>query len=247
MLAIFWFILGLVIGSFLNVCIWRLPRGESIIYPPSHCPSCGHALHWRDLVPVFSYLALRGRCRYCEARISPRYPLVEALTGGLFLFLGWHYGLSPRLPAALVLVCVLEVAAFVDLEHQRIPNSLVLFGAVAGVVLNLLGGGPGWLEMALGALAGGGVLWLVAVASREGMGGGDVKLAAMAGLYLGWRSALVGLFLGVLGGGVVAAALLAARRLGRRDPMPFGPFLAVGFWVALVWGEELLAWYLHLF
>lgn len=242
--ALIFFVSGLVAGSFLNVCIWRLPRGESVVFPPSHCPACGRRLAWRDMVPVLSYVFLRGRCRYCGGRISPRYPLVEAVTGAAFLFLLFRYGPAPGLAAALVLTCVLEVAAFVDLEHMRIPNGLLLAGAVAGFLLNLLPGGPGLREMALGAVAGAGPLLAVVLASRGGMGWGDVKLAAVAGLYLGWRLALTGLFLGVLAGGVAAAGLLITRRVRRRDPIPFGPFLAAGFWVAMVWGEKLLAWYL---
>ncbi|TDA67735.1 MAG: prepilin peptidase [Clostridia bacterium] len=244
--AVIFFVFGLVVGSFLNVCIWRLPRGESVVFPPSHCPACGRRLAWRDMVPVLSYIFLQGRCRYCGSRISHRYPLVEALTGAAFLFLFYLYGTSSRLVAALVLTCVLEVAAFVDLEHMRIPNGLLLTGAVAGLLVNLLPGSLGWREMALGAVAGAGPLLAVVLASRGGMGGGDVKLAAVAGLYLGWRLALTGLFLGVVAGGVMAVVMLALRRVGRRDPIPFGPFLAVGFWVAMVWGKELLACYLRL-
>lgn len=242
--AVIFSIFGLVVGSFLNVCIWRLPRGESVVFPPSHCPACGRRLAWRDMVPVLSYIFLRGRCRYCGSRVSLRYPLVEAVTGAAFPFLFCLYGPSPALAASLVLTCVLEVAALVDLEQMRIPNGLLLAGAVAGVLLNLPPGGPGLREMALGVVAGAGPLLAVVLASRGGMGGGDVKLAAVAGLYLGWRLVLTGLFLGVLAGGVAAAVMLALRRVGRRDPIPFGPFLAAGFWVAMVWGEELLAWYL---
>jgi len=249
-------VFGLVAGSFLNVVIYRLPRGESIIRPPSSCPECGARLAWFELVPVLSYLFLRGRCRRCGGRISLRYPAVEALTAGLFLTVYLMYetqlrgGLFPpaahfgwTLAKGVFLTGGLIAAAFIDAEHRIIPNRLVLALFGGAVVLVPLAGDIGLGSAVLGGLAAGGLLLLLALLSKGGMGGGDIKFAAVCGLYLGWPAVMIGLFLGALCGSLFGLALVLTKRRRRREPIPFGPHLAAGFFVALLWGEELLRWY----
>jgi leader peptidase (prepilin peptidase)/N-methyltransferase len=238
-------LLGLVCGSYLNVVISRLPRGEGTLSGRSRCPECRHVLGWRDLVPVASYLLLRGRCRYCGARISLQYPAVEICTATVFILLFWRFGLSPVLAKYLFLGGLLVAASFIDLEHYIIPDGLIVAGLAGGAVLGLAAHDVGFWSALAGLAVGGGALLLVALASRGGMGGGDVKLAAVTGLFLGWPLGPLGLFFGVCLGGVVAAVLLALGIRGRKDPVPFGPFIAVGALLALLAGRECLEWYLR--
>lgn len=237
------FIFGLIIGSFLNVCIWRLPREESIIRPGSHCPACSTALGVRDLVPVLSWLFLRGKCRACGEKISPRYPVVELLSGGLFLATYLHYGLTPGLLAGLVFLGFMVAITFIDLDHQIILDGMLALLAVCGLGLQLWTGAVGIVNMLIGAGAGGGLLLLLAILSRGGMGGGDVKFAAALGFWLGWPGILLGLFIGFVLGGVISLLLLASGLRGRKDFIPFGPFIAIGAWIALLYGRKILGWY----
>ncbi|MDR5683544.1 MAG: prepilin peptidase [Armatimonadota bacterium] len=242
------FVFGAIFGSFTNVLIHRLPRGESVILPGSRCRSCGRRLEWWENVPILSFLALRGRCRTCDARISPRYLVVEILVAGLFAYCAWRHALTWEGAACAVFGVLLVAVFFIDLEHKIIPDRITLPGMALGLVLSGLRDGP-W-GMAAGAAAGlgaGGVLLLIAMASRGGMGGGDVKLAAMMGTFLGWPLIGVGLFAGVLIGGLVALVLLATGIKKRKDHIPFGPALAVGGFVAMEWGRQLLRWYLGAF
>jgi leader peptidase (prepilin peptidase)/N-methyltransferase len=251
MLYLFAFVLGAAIGSFLNVCIWRLPLGESIAYPPSHCPACGTSIRVRDNIPVLSYLLLRGRCHSCGAGISLRYPAVELLTGVASIALFHHCGLSPTLATYGLFVAALIVITFIDIDHQIIPDVISLPGVVLGLAFSTLGYGvPVW-DSVIGALLGGGILYLVAVGyhawtGREGMGGGDIKLLAMVGAFLGWRGVLVTLILGSFSGALIGIALIAARGADSRLPIPFGPFLALGAVCALLFGEALIHWYLQI-
>ncbi|MDI6631096.1 MAG: prepilin peptidase [Thermoanaerobacteraceae bacterium] len=249
-------IFGLLSGSFLNVLIYRLPRGESIIRPASHCLACGVRLAWYDLVPVVSYLVLRGRCRRCGGRISPRYPAVEILTAALFLLVyavlrsQAEAGAFPQesrfiwvLVKYLFFTAGLIAAALIDLEHRLIPNRLVL-GLLAGAaVLVPLARDVSLESSAAGALIAGGALLFLGWVTRGGMGGGDVKFAAVAGLYLGLQKVLLGLFLGAVLGSVAGLVLIAAGKRTRKDYIPFGPYLSAGFLVAMLWGEELVRWY----
>ncbi len=244
-------LVGVVIGSFLNVCIVRLPAGQSIVYPPSHCPRCGTRIRSRDNIPLISYLVLRGRCRSCGGRISVRYPVVEALTGVLFVLLAQRFGCSPYLGIAALLVAALIVITFIDIDHQIIPDVISLPGIVVGLLVSALGYGPPFVDSALGALCGGGILYAVAfgyhaLTGREGMGGGDIKLLAMIGAFLGWRGVLVTLVLGSFSGAVVGVTLMLARGADTRLPIPFGPFLALGAVCGLFFGEHLIHWYLQL-
>lgn len=249
MIEVNWFftvlaaVFGLFAGSFLNVLIYRLPRGEQVTGGRSRCPACAHALAWFDLAPVLSFIFLQGRCRHCLARISLRYPLVELLTGAVFAALLLRFGLTPALAKYLFLGAVLIAASLIDLEHYLIPDRLVLAGLFGGVVLGVLARDVGLLSALLGAAVGGGVLLLIAVLSGGGMGGGDIKLAAVTGLFLGWPLGPLGLFAGACLGGLLGVFLLVFKLKGRKDPLPFGPFIALGTLLSLLGGKEFLAWY----
>jgi leader peptidase (prepilin peptidase) / N-methyltransferase len=239
---------GLCVGSFLNVVIARLPVGKSVVTPGSACPRCGSAIAWYDNLPILSYALLHARCRACRTPISWRYPAVELACGALFALAYLHFGPSPRLAAALVLLSGLIAITGIDLDHQIIPDVLSIPGIAAGLLWSLVPGGIGWKDSLLGVLVGGGVFLVIILASslalgQPGMGVGDVKLGAMLGAFLGWKLALLSILLSVLVGGLLAATLLATGRKARKDPLPFGPFLALGGVVSLFWGDSLLAWY----
>lgn len=251
---------GLLIGSFLNVVIWRVPRGQSVIRPASACPSCGAAIRRRDNVPVVSWLVLRGRCRDCSAPISPRYPLVEALTGVLFVLVVVRFGagggaLGWAIPAYLYLAAIAVALALIDLDTHRLPDSLVLPALViAPALLAIASGAAGDWGAGVRALAGGAVLFgayfAMLVAYPAGMGFGDVKLAAVLGVYLGWigwGALAVGAFAAFLLGGVFSIALLLTRRAGRKTGIPFGPWMLAGALVGIGWGQQVWDAYLGLF
>ena len=255
LLIILFALLGLAIGSFLNVCIDRLPAGRSLVHPPSYCDTCQQRLSARDLIPVFSYLWLRGRCRYCQARIPRRVFWVEVGTGLLFAFLYWHYGLTAEFAVAAFYCCIFIVIMVIDMEHKLILNKVVypasivalvisIFLPVSGIVL------PPWPAAVNGLIAGaiGFVLLLIiALVFRGGMGFGDVKMAALIGLVTGFPGVFVALLGGIVLGGLVAVLLLLLKIKKRKDPIPFGPFLAVATIVTLLYGSEILSRYLELF
>lgn len=245
-------ILGLAVGSFLNVVVWRVPRGESIISPPSACPGCGRAIRARDNVPVLSWLILRGRCRDCSMSISARYPLVELLTAVVFGIMAWTFSESWALPAYLVFGAIAVALAFIDLDTHTLPNAIVLpaYPVIGGllVVGSALEGD--WWALVRAGIAGV-VLWtfyfVLAIAWPGGMGFGDVKLAGVVGLVLGWcgwGSVVVGGFGAFLLGGVAAGVLMASGRVGRKDGVPFGPWLLLGALIGIVAGETLWSSYL---
>jgi len=243
------FIIGSMVGSFLNVCIYRLPRDESIVRPRSKCPQCVAKIAWYDNIPILSYLVLRGRCRSCRAKISSIYPLVEALNGVLAVALLRRYGIGPDAAIYFAFASALVVVTFIDLEFQVIPDVISLPGILIGLLCAAVSGqGVTWLDSLLGALLGGGILFVVAstyalFTKREGMGGGDVKLLAMIGAFLGWKAVLFTLFSASVVGSVVG--LFVAWRSGRggKYPIPFGPFLAAGALAYLFWGMEIIACY----
>jgi leader peptidase (prepilin peptidase) / N-methyltransferase len=242
------FIFGAIVGSFLNVCIYRLPRGESVVTPRSHCPGCGTLIRAWDNIPLLSFLHLRGRCRDCGRPISSRYPLVEGLTGLLFALTVARFGMTPLAGSLLFLVSALVVIAFVDIDHQVIPNVITLPGIPLGLLAGLAVGGPPVLDRILGALTGAGFLYLVllyggALYGQDAMGEGDLNLIALIGAFLGWRAVILTLIAGCLTGSLVGLGLIALRRLGRREHMPFGPFLVFGALVSLFWGDMLFEWY----
>jgi leader peptidase (prepilin peptidase)/N-methyltransferase len=243
---------GLLIGSFLNVVIARVPVGASLWRPGSACPGCGAAIAWYDNIPLLSFLALRGRCRVCSDRISWRYPLVEAVTGALFGAAGLAFGPTLEGVVAAVLLAALVAITAIDLEHQIIPDVISLPGILAGVLANLAGGWVSWVDSIIGAIVGAGLFILIMLvgswwAGQEAMGGGDMKLAAMLGAFLGWKVLLISLFLSTVAGGILSAILMTVGIRGRRDPIPFGPFLAAGGAAALFWGERMVRWYLSAF
>ena len=237
-------IAGLLIGSFLNVVIARVPEGRSLWRPGSACPGCGAAIAWHDNIPILSFLALRGRCRACSVPIPWRYPIVEALTAALFAAAAWRFGPTLDAVTAAALLAGLVAITVIDLEHQIIPDVLSLPGILAGVLANLATGRLPWLESILGVLVGGGVFLAIILVSGGGMGGGDMKLGAMLGAFLGWKVVLLSMLVAVVAGGILAVALMATGVRGRKDPIPFGPFLALGGAVGLFWGERVLRWYL---
>ena len=242
---------GLLIGSFLNVVIHRLPREESLVTPRSRCPACQTPIRPWDNVPVVSFLLLRGRCRDCGQPISWRYPLVEGLTGLLFALTVARFGMTFLALSLLFLVSALVVVAFVDIDHQVIPNAITLPGIPLGLLAGLAVGGPPILDRILGALTGAGFLYLVllygsALYGRDAMGEGDLNLIALVGAFLGWRGVVVTILFGCVAGSFVGLTMIAFGRLGRRDHMPFGPFLATGALVALFVGDQLISWYVTL-
>lgn len=239
---------GLCVGSFLNVCIHRLPARTSIVFPASRCPACAHALSWSDNIPVVSYAALRGRCRYCHAPISVRYPIVEAVTCAVFLLHWSVFGPTPLLVVRLAFACALIVLFAIDLEHQILPNVITMPGMVAGFLSSFFLP-PGPLMSLAGIALGGGLLWAIAEAwfrlrKVEAMGFGDVKMLAMVGAFLGMKLVILTFVLSSLIGGVVATVLVATRRADMATRVPYGTMLAAAALVASLYGERLVAWYL---
>ncbi|TYO95649.1 prepilin peptidase [Desulfallas thermosapovorans] len=237
------FILGACIGSFLNVCIHRLPLGQSVVYNPSHCPGCGHRLKALDLVPLLSYILLRGRCRYCGTRIPARYPLVESTAavffGAVYQFWGWQW----QSVSMWVFFAVLLAAALIDYRHKIIPDELIITGLVLGLPLVYLSGTGKLIDGLIGFLGAGVLFLIIALVSKGGMGGGDIKLSALMGLFLGWPDILVALFISFLVGGLSGIMLMALGQKGRKDAVPFGPYLALGGVVAAFGADWIIKWY----
>ncbi len=248
-------LLGVAIGSFLNVCIDRLPAGKSLVYPPSYCDSCQRRLSAKDLIPVFSYLWLRGRCRYCRAHISQRVLWVEVGTGLLFAFLFWYYGLTKEFAIIAFYLSLFIIVIFIDLKHKLILNKVVYPVAVVALIISIflpwpeIKNIPWWPDQANGVIGGviGFVLFTVfALVFRGGMGWGDVKLAGLIGLITGFPGVFVALLGGIVLGGLAAAFLLLVKIKKRKDPIPFGPFLSIATIITLLYGSEILQWYLGL-
>jgi leader peptidase (prepilin peptidase) / N-methyltransferase len=241
-------LLGLSVGSFLNVCVHRLPRRQSLVRPGSRCPHCGYVLRWYDNIPVVSYLLLRGRCRACRESIAIRYPALELATLVLFLVHGAVFGWSALLVVRLLFACAMVVLFAIDLEHHLLPDVITLPGIVAGLLFSIVLP-PGIVDSLLGVLVGGGVLWLIGEAyyrysGQEGMGGGDVKMLAMIGAFLGWKLVLVTLVLSSVAGSLIGVVVIAVKRGGMKYALPYGTFLALGALAASLVGERLVSWYL---
>ena len=264
-LIAFFAILGVVVASFLNVCIDRLPNNESLLFPASHCASCHHRLAARDLIPVFSYLWLRGRCRYCQASIPRRVLWVEIGTGSLFAYLYWHYGLGAELGVIASYCCLFIVLMVIDLEHGLILNKLVYPAMAAALIISVflppsqVAGSDGAVSLFLSnfpesgiaqaAIGGGiglGIFLLVALIFKGGMGWGDVKMAALIGMVTGYL-VFVALLLAAIVGGLVAGILLLLGKKKRKEAIPFAPSLSAATIVTLLWGTNILNWYLGLF
>jgi len=243
MLAAF-VVAGMLVGSFLNVVIARVPERRSLWSPRSACPGCGSPIAWYDNIPILSFLVLRGRCRACGTSIPWRYPIVEGLTAWLFAAAAWRFGPTLDAVVAAALLAVLVAVTAIDLERQIIPDVITLPGILAGALANLATSRVPWLESLIGIVVGGGVFLVIILASGGGMGAGDMKLGAMLGAFLGWKVVLLSVFVAVVIGGVLAVALIATGVRGRKDPIPFGPFLAAGGAAGLLWGERVVRWYL---
>ena len=244
-------LLGMVVASFLNVCCDRLPAGESLVYPPSHCPACQHRLAIKDLIPVFSYLWLRGRCRYCQAPIPRRLLWVEVGTGVLFGLAYWRYELSIELAIILFYICLFIVLLVIDLEHGLILNKIVYPAMAVALLISIFLPQskivPEIKQAAIGGGIGLGLFLLVVLISRGGIGWGDVKMAALIGLVTGFPLIFVALLMGIILGGLVAGLLLALKIKRRKETIPFAPFLSLATLATLIWGSDILGWYLGLF
>jgi leader peptidase (prepilin peptidase)/N-methyltransferase len=252
MQQLFVFIFGCCLGSFFNVVIHRLPAKISLVHPGSHCPQCGQPIAFHDNVPLLSYMFLRGKCRQCRAAISVRYPLVEALTGGVALLLFHRYGLTAQFLAEFFFASLLILIAFIDLDTYTIPNVLSVPGILAGIAFSFFTPRLSWLESLIGALVGGGFLYLIAVGyqvlrRQEGMGGGDIKLLAMIGAFLGSIGVLFTVMLSSVVGALVGLLVMWRKREGLTAMLPFGPFLSLGALCYVVWGQRLVEWYVSEF
>jgi len=245
MLVLVAVLFGLVVGSFLNVVIHRVPQRESVVWPASHCPHCGEPIRPGDNVPLVSYVLLRGRCRNCKEPISARYPAVEATTGLLFGAAAYEFGASLALLPALVLASALISLAVIDLEHRLLPNVIVGPAALAGLVLSILADPAGWWMYPLSAVAVAGFLFGLVLIYPSGMGMGDVKMGGMLGAFLGPYAALA-VFLGALIGAVTGGLLMAAGKVQRRSALPFGLFMALGGIISLFFGPRLWELYMNL-
>lgn len=239
-------VLGLMFGSFANVCVHRIPLHISIVSPRSRCPSCENTIVWFDNIPLISWLILRGKCRHCKSTISSRYPILELLMGVSWAGLAWHYGFSPLLLQALLLVSLLWILTLIDLETGLLPNVLTFPGIVIGIGFSFW---FGYLQDAvIGAVLGYGLFWLVArlflmVTGREGMGYGDFKLLAMLGAFMGWQALPFIVFASSLAGAVVGILFLYLSHKDMRTEIPFGPYLAAAGMVWFLWGSDILQWY----
>jgi len=244
-------IFGAMIGSFLNVCIFRLPKEESIVTPGSHCPHCQKPIKFYDNVPLVSYILLNGRCRYCKESISIQYPLVEGITALVSLILFVRFGPTLSYVFYFSFIAALIVISIIDLYHQIIPDVISLPGVGVGLLASLAIPQINFIDSLIGALLGGGSLFIVATLyqwlfKREGMGGGDVKLLAMIGAFLGWKAVILTILLGSLLGSISGIIIMVLRGKDFKYAIPFGPFLSLGAVIALFYGQDLIRWYLYL-
>ncbi len=249
-ILIYTFILGTLIGSFLNVVAYRLPREESLSFPPSHCPNCDNRLKFYDLIPITSYIALKGKCRNCGSRISIKYPIVEMATGLLFLFTVYRFGLNLEVFQYLLIIGILIPVFLIDMEHSIIPDGLniaILVVSVASVLIQIYTGDKLWndfLYHILGMLIGGGFFLFIAVVTGGAMGGGDIKIMGALGFFFGVKNILLLMFLSFVIGGLLSVILLGLKIKKRKDYIPFGPFICIAALITIFWGQQILQWYL---
>ncbi len=253
------FLVGLCFGSFLNVIVYRLPEKKSIVSPPSKCPSCDTRLGLVELTPIIGYIILLGRCRHCKTTINIRYPLIELAVGFIFAFSVYYFGLTVNAFFYLVLIYLLFAIALIDLKYRIVPNTLVAAGLIAAFIfyipalINLVLELPGWIvverdlpDAAAGFLVGGGIMLIILLVSRGGMGAGDMKLMAMIGLFVGLRGAAVVMLLGFFMGAIVGVTYMALGKLTRKDALPFAPYLSLAAIFQVLWGESIWYWYINL-
>jgi len=249
--SVFAFAFGAVVGSFLNVCICRLPKSESVVFPASHCTRCDYLIRWYDNIPIVSYLFLRGKCRSCGEPISLQYPLVELLNGVLTLALFLRFGPGFVFAVLFVFCSALVVVTFIDLEHQIIPDLITLPGIAIGFLVSFFIPQLGWLNSLIGILAGGGSLLLIAygyqlLTKKDGMGGGDIKLLAMMGAFFGWKAIVFIIFAASLVGSVIGVSVMLAQKKDSTLAIPFGPFLASAAVLYIFYGNKIIFWYLNM-
>lgn len=250
-MSILIFILGILIGSFLNVSIYRMPRDKSIVFPPSHCPQCGTPLKWINLIPIISYLIQRGSCGYCGEGISPHYPIVELVNGILYIILYNKFGLGLDFIFYSLIFSALIVIFFIDLEHQIIPNRLNLFIFLTSLLFKTLlcsfyNRPFELLNSLLGLIVSGGIFLLIILLSRGGMGGGDMKLIGVLGFILGLEKIVLTILISFILGAFISIILLLLKIKDRKDPIAFGPFICLAFMVTVFWGNKILAFYFNL-
>lgn len=244
-MSIIVFIYGLIIGSFLNVCIYRIPNNQSLIYPSSHCTSCNKKIKWYDLIPVISYIILKGRCRFCKEKISAIYPLVELFTGIVFVYLYYKFGLTFYFFKYAVFICLLIVIAMIDLNTMDVYFNTIAFGTIIGIIFTLINyqSFKAIISYLLGAIFAGGILSLIIVITK-GMGWGDAEICFMCGLYLGFKLSAIMLLLSFILGAIVGVILILLKKKTRKDYIPFGPYIALASLIALFWGEKIISFYL---
>lgn len=253
-IRIFIFTLGLIIGSFYNVCIYRIPEGKSVAYPPSHCPNCKTQLRPKDLIPVLSYLISGRKCSYCKKSISSRYAIVEFLTGLLFIAIYNVYGFDIILIQGLVFISLLIIITFIDLDHYIIPDGLIIIGSTFAILFNLLGLGISVKDSIFGGLICGGSMFLLIylielIVKKEVMGGGDIKLFAMIGLFLGINGGLLTILLSIYVGAIYGIIIIVGSKIKKKEynsMIPYGPFIAVGALITMLYGADIINCYLNL-
>ena len=246
MIEFFVAIIGMVLGSFLNVCVFRIPRGESISYPPSHCMKCGTRIKAYDLFPVISYLILRGKCRKCGDKISIRYPLVELFTGAMFLLIYINFGLNIDFVKYCILSCFIIVVGLIDFDTTDVYLKTTLPAIMIGVifiVINILSGSS-FMDFILGGILSGGVIALI-IFFTGGMGWGDFEICAFCGLFLGLKPSIIMLFFSFVLGGIAGILLIVTKKKSRKDYIPFGPYIAIAAFIALFFGNQIVSWYLN--
>ena len=245
----FVFILGLVFGSFFNVCIYRIPRGESIVSPPSHCTYCNNRLKFYDMIPVLSYIFLRGRCRYCKEKISIKYPVIELLTGFSFLLIYLRYGISLNFFKYTVLTGFMIVIGFIDFYTTDVYTSSIIAGMIFGsifIIINIFLG-HNFMDCIFGAMFGFAVIGLIILISKGGMGAGDAEIAGLIGIFLGLKLTVTALSLSIIIGGLTGIILVILKKKSMKDYFAFGPFMSIGAYIAILYGNEIANWYLSKF
>jgi len=245
MISFIIFILGIVIGSFLNVCIYRIPREESIAYPPSHCTNCNNVIKWYDLIPVISYIFLKGKCRFCKEKVSIRYPIIELITGVIFMTLYIEYGISFNFGKYALFSCFLIVIGMIDFDTTDVYLKTTLPGIICGVIFMILGWSLsyGLTTYIYGVVLGGGLISLIIVLTG-GMGWGDAEICVLCGLFLGLKLTVVMLFLSFVLGGLIGLILIITKKKSRKDYIPFGPYIAIASIMVMYFGERIANWYL---